>query len=45
MFLQSFIFGHFHIRKSFPKREILKIEDNAINDTINNILNMVELYK
>jgi len=30
--MESSIFGHFHIRKSFPKREILKIEDNAINE-------------
>ena len=38
VFLQSLTFGHFYIRKSFPKWENLKISNNAING----IPNMVE---
>ena len=31
VFLQSLTFGHFYIKKSFPKWENLKISNNAIN--------------
>ena len=32
VFLQSLIFGYFHIKKLFPKWENLKISNNGINE-------------